>query len=47
MRQSAAYDLVHENAIGEIRKIVVHDGHSGPKRNQRRPEFLPGSPIPN
>ena len=27
----AAYDLVHENAIGDIRKVVVHDGHSGPK----------------
>jgi predicted dehydrogenase len=27
----AAYDLVHENALGEVRKIVVHDGHRGPK----------------
>jgi predicted dehydrogenase len=27
----AAYDLVHENAIGALRKVVVHDGHSGPK----------------
>jgi predicted dehydrogenase len=27
----AAYDLVRENAIGDIRKVVVHDGHSGPK----------------
>jgi predicted dehydrogenase len=27
-----AYDLVHnEQAIGELRKIVVHDGHQGPK----------------
>jgi scyllo-inositol 2-dehydrogenase (NADP+) len=27
-----AYSLVHDkNAIGELRKIVVHDGHSGPK----------------
>lgn len=27
-----AYRLVHEeNAIGELRKIVVHDGHQGPK----------------
>src|SRR5712692_11501756 len=25
----AAYDLVHEKAIGEIRKVVVHDGHRG------------------
>jgi len=28
----AAYDLVHrEQALGELRKIVVHDGHRGPK----------------
>src|SRR5580692_9696111 len=27
----AAYDLVHEKAIGDLRKVVVHDGHSGPK----------------
>ncbi len=36
----AAYDLVHENAIGEIRKIVVHDGHRGPKEINVGPEFL-------
>ena len=36
----AAYDLVHENAIGEIRKIVVRDGHSGPKEIGVGPEFL-------
>jgi predicted dehydrogenase len=36
----AAYDLVHENAIGEIRKIVVHDGHQGPKEIGVEPWFL-------
>src|SRR5712692_8867338 len=36
----AAYDLVHENAIGEIRKVVVHDGHNGPKEIGVGPEFL-------
>ena len=36
----AAYDLVHENALGEIRKVVVHDGHSGPKEIHVAPEFL-------
>ena len=36
----AAYDLVHDKAIGEIRKIVVHDGHSGPKEIGVEPEFL-------
>src|SRR5260370_31634311 len=36
----AAYDLVHENALGEIRKIIVHDGHRGPKEIGVGPEFL-------
>jgi len=28
----SAYSLVHEqNAVGDLRKIVVHDGHRGPK----------------
>lgn len=36
----AAYDLAHENAIGDIRKIVVHDGHNGPKEIGVGPEFL-------
>jgi predicted dehydrogenase len=36
----AAYDLVHENAIGEIREIVVHDGHQGPKEIGVEPWFL-------
>lgn len=36
----AAYDLLHENALGAIRKIVVHDGHSGPQEIGVGPEFL-------
>ncbi len=36
----AAYDLAHEDAIGEIRKVVVHDGHEGPKEIGVGPEFL-------
>jgi predicted dehydrogenase len=36
----AAYDLVHENSIGEIRKVVVHDGHQGPKEINVEPWFL-------
>jgi predicted dehydrogenase len=36
----AAYDLVHEGAIGDIRKVVVHDGHKGPKEIGVEPEFL-------
>jgi predicted dehydrogenase len=36
----AAFDLVHEKALGDVRKIVVHDGHSGPKEIGVGPEFL-------
>jgi predicted dehydrogenase len=36
----AAYDLVHDGGIGEIRKVVVHDGHRGPKEINVEPEFL-------
>ncbi len=36
----AVYNLVHERAIGEIRKVVVHDGHRGPKEIGVGPEFL-------
>src|SRR6202050_1869320 len=36
----AAYDLVQENALGGIRKVVVHDGHNGPKEIGVEPEFL-------
>jgi len=36
----AAYDLVHERAMGEVRKVVVHDGHRGPKEIGVGPEFL-------
>ena len=36
----AAYDLVRESAFGEIRKVVVHDGHQGPKEINVEPWFL-------
>jgi predicted dehydrogenase len=36
----AAYDLVHQNAIGPVRKVVVHDGHPGPKIIHVQPEFF-------
>ncbi|MFZ0731581.1 MAG: Gfo/Idh/MocA family oxidoreductase [Candidatus Sulfotelmatobacter sp.] len=36
----AAYDLVREGALGDIRKVVVHDGHKGPKEIGVQPEFL-------
>lgn len=36
-----AYAVAHtDKAIGDIRKIVVHDGHEGPKEIGCNPEFL-------
>jgi len=37
----AAYEMVHDrNRIGELRKIVVHDGHRGPKEIGCSQHFL-------
>lgn len=36
----AAYDLVQDGTLGGIRKIVVHDGHRGPKEIGVQSEFL-------
>jgi predicted dehydrogenase len=37
----AAYRMItKDGAIGDIRKIVVHDGHRGPKEIGCQPEFL-------
>jgi predicted dehydrogenase len=36
----AAYELVHEGALGDVRKAVIHDGHNGPKEIGVEPEFL-------
>lgn len=36
----AAYEEVRDNRIGEIRRVVVHDGHEGPKEINVQPEFL-------
>src|SRR5580693_4923050 len=37
----AAYKMIWEqNAIGDLRKLVVHDGHQGPKEIGCPPEFL-------
>lgn len=35
-----AYDLLREGALGEVRKVVVHDGHRGPKEIGVQPEFF-------
>ena len=36
----AAYDELREGRLGEIRRVVVHDGHEGPKEIGVSPEFL-------
>src|SRR5438132_941504 len=37
---TAVYHLVRDGALGDIRKVVVHDGHKGPKEINVEPEFL-------
>jgi predicted dehydrogenase len=34
------YDMVGGDSIGKIRKMVVHDGHQGPKEINCSPDFL-------
>jgi predicted dehydrogenase len=34
------FDLVHAGVIGDVRKVVVHDGHQGPKEIGVSQEFL-------
>ena len=36
----AAFDEVRSGRIGEVRRVVVHDGHQGPKEINVPPEFL-------
>jgi glucose-fructose oxidoreductase len=36
----AAYDDVEQGRLGPIRRVVVHDGHEGPKEIGVGPEFL-------
>lgn len=44
-----AYDTLQSGAIGELRKVVVHDGHKGPKLIGVNQEFLDwlGDPVQN
>jgi scyllo-inositol 2-dehydrogenase (NADP+) len=37
---TAVYHLVRDGALGDIRKVVVHDGHKGPKEINVEPEFF-------
>src|SRR5947209_6249161 len=36
----AAYELVQQGALGDIRKVIVRDGHRGPKLIHISPEFF-------
>ncbi len=36
----AAYDLLQQGALGDVRKVVVRDGHRGPKLIHVQPEFF-------
>ncbi len=35
-----AYEMAESGTLGKLRKIVVHDGHNGPKEIGVQPEFL-------
>jgi len=37
---NALYRLVRDGKIGDVRKVVIHDGHRGPKEINVPPEFL-------
>ena len=39
--------LLRDGALGEIRKVVIHDGHNGPKEIGVQPEFLDWLTDPN
>lgn len=36
----AAYNMLQQGSIGDLRKLVIHDGHRGPKEIGVGPEFL-------
>jgi len=36
----ALYKLLQEGRLGDLRKVVIHDGHQGPKEIGVQPEFL-------
>ena len=38
--RQAAFEVVNQNKIGDVRKVVTHDGHKGPKEVGVGPEFL-------
>jgi len=36
----AVYEMVKQGKLGDLRKVVVHDGHQGPEEIGVQPEFL-------
>ena len=36
----AAYDMLRAGELGDLRKVVVHDGHAGPREIHVPPEFF-------
>ncbi len=36
----AVYDDIQQGKLGDLRKVVIHDGHEGPKEIHVQPEFL-------
>jgi glucose-fructose oxidoreductase len=36
----AVYDLLQQGRLGDLRKVVIHDGHQGPQEIHVPPEFL-------
>jgi len=34
------YEMVNKGALGDLRKVIVYDGHKGPKEINVNPEFL-------
>jgi glucose-fructose oxidoreductase len=36
----AVYEMVQQDKLGDLRKVVVHDGHQGPAEIGVQPEFL-------
>ena len=42
----AAYDDLRDGRLGDVRRVVVHDGHQGPKEIGVPPEFLNWLPDP-
>ena len=36
----AVYDMIQQGKLGDVRRVVIHDGHQGPIEIHVQPEFL-------